>query len=112
MCFAGLAGPFLVGALKHRSGDYTIAVLVLAAVMAVGAAFAFVVLPIISPDSTLQPKGGVVASPQAGELDGDSKAAAAKNGGGGAEFSALSDHDQADARLDGGVQLVPLRSPC
>ena len=48
-------GPFLVGALKHSRGDYTVACLFLAVVIAVGAAVAYVVLPIVSDDATLQP---------------------------------------------------------
>ena len=51
----GLLGPFVVGALKHSRGDYTDACLFLAVVIAFGAAVAYVVLPIVSDDTTLQP---------------------------------------------------------
>ena len=106
---AGLVGPFVVGTLKHVSGDYRSGTLVLAGVMAVGAAFAATVLPIISPDSTLQPKraGG------SGGADSDSQEAAGRS-----QKSASNRHGsvsrgaKAEARADGGVQLVPLRSPC
>lgn len=100
-------GPFLVGTLKHVSGDYRSGTLVLAGVMAAGAAFAATVLPIISPDSTLQPKraGG------SGGADSDAEQAAGRSPKAGRRGS-VSDDAKADARSDGGVQLVPLRSPC
>lgn len=125
---SGMLGPFLVGALKHSRGNYTAAVLVLAGVMAVGAAFACAVLPAISPDSTLRPRRA------AGDLDaGDSPggvkpaAAPATAGNGDSGDGALSSSNHvgvgsgggggpqattAEARVDDGVQLVPLRSPC
>lgn len=104
---AGLAGPFLLGTLKHISGDYTSGTLVLAGVMAVGAIFAYIVLPIISPDSTLQLKhSGDSAGPQADVTAGRSpKGASGQHG-------SSSQDAKADMRSDGGLQLVPLRSPC
>ena len=54
-CCAGLIGPFVLGALKHSRGDYTAASAFLALVMAFGATVAFVMLPIVSDDATLQP---------------------------------------------------------
>lgn len=105
---AGLVGPFVVGTLKHVSGDYKSGTLVLAGVMAVGAAFACVVLPIISPDSALQPRrsGSSSADPVAEQAAGRSP-----KGGGGSQDGVP--HDiKAEASSDGGLQLVPLRSPC
>jgi hypothetical protein len=104
---AGLVGPFLVGTLKHVSGDYRSGTLVLAGVMAAGAAFAATVLPIISPDSTLQPKGAAGS----GGADLESEEAAGRSPKAGRRGS-VSGAAKADARMDGGVQLVPLRSPC
>ena len=54
-CCAGLIGPFVLGALKHSRGDYTAASAFLSVVMAFGATVAFVMLPIVSDDATLQP---------------------------------------------------------
>lgn len=50
-----MLGPFVVGALKHSRGDYTEACLFLAFVIALGAAVAYVVLPIVSDDATMRP---------------------------------------------------------
>ena len=97
----------MVGALKHSSGNYTSATLVLAAVMALGAAFACVVLPLISPDSTLllRREGSSSASPGPEEAGGRSKTASSQH-------SSVSQDAKAEMRSDGGLQLVPLRSPC
>ena len=48
-------GPFLVGALKHSRGDYSAACIFLAFMIAFGAGVAYVMLPIVSDDATLQP---------------------------------------------------------
>ena len=50
-----MIGPFVVGALKHKNGDYTAACLFLAAMIALGAGGAYVMLPRVSDDATLQP---------------------------------------------------------
>jgi hypothetical protein len=107
---AGLAGPFVLGTLKHVSGDYRSGTLVLAGVMAVGAAFACVVLPIISPDSTLQPRH--VGGGRGANLGAEEAAGRSPKGGSGGQGSVLRDDAKAHARAGGGVQLVPLRSPC
>lgn len=86
MC-AGMAGPLVVGTLKHRTGNYSASVLVLAAVMAGGALFAYFVLPVISPDSLLKARVHLAVPPKyvsgeghAGE--GDSLTGSASEGGG------------------------------
>ena len=50
-----MLGPFVVGALKHSRGDYTVACLFLAAMIGLGAVVAYLLLPIVSDDATLQP---------------------------------------------------------
>ena len=50
-----MIGPFVLGAMKHSRGDYTAASAFLALVMAFGATVAFVMLPLVSDDATLQP---------------------------------------------------------
>ena len=67
-----------MGALKHRTGTYTAATVVLAVVMAAGAAFAAVMLPIISHDSTMRAPAEV-AGPATGS--GSKLAAAGRAGG-------------------------------
>jgi len=52
---AGMIGPFVLGAMKHARGDYTAASALLALIMACGATVAFVMLPLVSDDATLQP---------------------------------------------------------
>lgn len=82
-----MAGPMVVGTLKHRTGNYSASVLVLAAVMAGGALFAYFVLPVISPDSLLKARVNVAVPPKymseegrAGE--GDSLTGVATEGAG------------------------------
>ena len=76
----------VVGTLKHWTGDYSASVLVLAAVMAGGAVFAYFMLPVISPDCVLKARVDVLPPPKytardgtAGESDGltDSEAVGA-----------------------------------
>ena len=50
-----MIGPFVLGAMKHSRGDYTAASAFLSLVMAFGATVAFVMLPFVSDDATLQP---------------------------------------------------------
>lgn len=112
---AGLAGPFLVGALKHSTGDYQDAVLVLAAVMFCGAVFAYFMLPIISPDSTMRAVAVPADVLPDTELGDDAKGGPAAgrsggDGGGGAAYSSMG--AKAVAAQHGGLQLMPLHSAC
>lgn len=103
-----------MGALKHSSGDYTIAVLVLAAVMAGGAVFAFFMLPIISPDSTMRPPA---LSDAPASADFDAEAAKGSGGGsgssdGGGSSGVYSSLGARAVAAQSEFQLAPLRSPC
>lgn len=103
-----MAGPFLVGTLKHVSGDYMSATLVLAGIMAVGAVFACILLPIISPDSTLQLRhknSSSSVSPHTGGTDGGPQDGRIQHG-------SRSLDGKSELTSNGGLQLVPLRSPC
>ncbi len=74
---AGMTGPLVVGTLKHWTGNYIASVLVLAAVMAGGAVFAYLILPVVSPDALLKACPEVAVPPKynvaergSGESDG------------------------------------------
>ena len=66
----GMAGPLVVGTLKHWTGNYTASVLVLAAVMAGGAVFAYLILPVISPDALLKAIPEVAVPPKYSAAEG------------------------------------------
>ena len=69
---AGMAGPLVVGTLKHWTGNYTSSVLVLAALMTCATVFSYIFLPIISPDALLKARPEVARkfSTMEGESDG------------------------------------------
>lgn len=67
-----MAGPLVVGTLKHWTGEYTSSVLVLAALMTCATVFSYVCLPIISPDALLKARPEVAGKygTTEGETDG------------------------------------------